>query len=313
MAEDLKNEEKSKLLYKEGESCNDGSKISHIIGREADYIVFISDDGAMCWEHRDIDDLARVALSEYEKVNAKIPSYLGQIHKNDIRPLLATALLAGFRDSNKTSESVEQCFKEVWSLINKVESRKILYASDSFYIYTNSEDLIEFASIAPNPQLGKVKSEALHYSLQAKHVLKGDKLDKANRIIASEVSEYLSNPNDNSFTKSKNFIEQSSSDSAKIYYIISSIIFSIVTLFILLMAYNFSSATSLIQPLSLGAVGGVVGALVSILQRSKTLSPEPFSSNKVLAFQGIIRGLLGVVFGGYCCNCRKSQHCNGAS
>jgi len=211
---------------------------------------------------------------------------------------LGTSLVACFRSQETSSKSAVVCFKPVWEYINKLEDRDILHTGDGYYIYVNDSNVVEIVSSEQIENLDKAKIESLHYSLLAKHSLDKKQRDKANRLISSEASEFINDPSDECFIKSKSYIEQSSSDNAKISYIQISLGFSLIlSVLLLFFYYNFVGSSTVLNEISLGAMGGVIGALVSILQRNRELKPEPFSSVSLLAFQGITRSLLGVIFG----------------
>jgi len=199
----LVNGQPSKFNYNEGDKALDGSEIAHIIGRQEDYIVFVCSDGALCWEHRDIPDWAYAGIEEYERFNSKIPTFLWQIHKKDIKPLLGTSLVACFRSQETSSKSAVVCFKPVWEYINKLEDRDILHTGDGYYIYVNDSNVVEIVSSEQIENLDKAKIESLHYSLLAKHSLDKKQRDKANRLISSEASEFINDPSDECFIKSK--------------------------------------------------------------------------------------------------------------
>ena len=296
---DLVNGQPSKFKYEEGGAALDGSIISHILARQDDYIVFYSEDGAICWEHRDIPSQLYAGLEEHERINAKIPSFLFQIHGKDLKPILATSLANAFRSQSKEEKEIVKCFKPAWDFINKIEETEILYAGSDYYVYVNEKELIDIKSRNSNQDLDKAKIKALEYSAIAKHSLNKKQREKANRLIANDIPKYLESKDEASFSISKTFIDQAAIDSAKINYIQVSLCCSVVfSLLLLLFYYNYSGNSQNLKDISLGCFAGVLGALVSILQRSKDLKPEPFSSIGLFAFGGITRSLLGVIFGG---------------
>lgn len=295
---ELVNGQPSKFLYQEGCKALDGSVISHILARQEDYIVFICEDGAICWEHRDIPEHLYRGLEEYEKINAKIPSFLIQIHGKELKPILSTSLVAAFRSQSKDPNDIVDCFKPAWDFISEKEEINILYAGADYYIHVNSHKLIDIKSKESNADLDRAKIEALKLSSIAKHSLNEKQREKANRLIANDIPKFFENPTPKSFLSSKSFVDQATIDNAKINYIQMSLLFSVIFSVGLLSFYYFYSGTSLnLKDIALGSFAGVVGALVSILQRSNSLKPEPFSSVGLFAFEGVTRSILGVIFG----------------
>ncbi len=307
-ASTIKNGQPSKWDYKEGDKSLDGSVISHIIGREEDFIVFICNNSAYCWEHREVPDWAYVAIDQYEKLNAKIPTFLGQIHKEDIKALMGTSLLSAFRSREHEKEIVIACFKEAWDKVDEFEGRNILLAGDGFYLYEDSNQLIEMQMLKPDQQLDKAFFEAFHLSQQAKYSLQKEKLTQANSLISNDFSNYKELTEKDIFSKSKSYIDTQTEDSVRIHYLLISTSVAFVACILLLITYLYASTLSdMLKTVLLCALAGIIGATVSILQRSGEVKPEPFSSGSLLAFQGVTRVFLGVVFGALVPVCAKAD------
>lgn len=295
---ELVNGQASKFEYEEGGKALDGSVISHILARQDNYIIFYCSDGAICWEHRDIPEELYHGLEEYEKINSKIPSFLFQIHGKELKPVLSTSLVAAFRSQSKDPNEIRKCFKPAWDFINKKEDTDILYAGTDYYVCINEKGLIDIKYRESKQVLDRAKIEALRYSSSAKHSLNKKQREKANRLIANDIPKYIKEPVENSFASSKAYIDQTIIDNAKINYIQMSLLCSMAFSIGLLLFYCFyTGQNENLKDISLGSLAGVLGALVSILQRNDELKPEPFSSVGLFAFQGVTRSLLGVIFG----------------
>tara|TARA_R110001583_G_scaffold78317_2_gene212360 strand:- start:87 stop:1157 length:1071 start_codon:yes stop_codon:yes gene_type:complete len=293
-----KNGQASKWEYKEGDKSLDGSVISHIVGREEDFIVFVCDDGACSWEHREIPDWAYVGIDQYEKLNAKIPTFLGQIHKADIKALMGTSLLSTFRSRDHKKEAVIACFNDAWTKVNEYEKRNVLLAGDGFYLYEDENQLIKIQISEPDQQLDKAFFEAFHLSQQAAHSLKNKKLSQANRLICNDFSNYKELDSKDIFSKSKSYIETQSQEIIRINYLLISISVACVAAVLFFIGFLCTSTSSdIVKTIILCSLAGIIGSTVSILQRSSDVKPEPFSSGGLLAFQGATRVFLGVVFG----------------
>ncbi|MBE9397628.1 hypothetical protein IOQ59_10185 [Pontibacterium sp. N1Y112] len=295
---EVKNGQVSKWNYSEGGKSLDGSVISHIVGREEDFIIFYCEDGALSWEHRDIPDWAYSALEQYEKLNSKIPSYLGQIHKSDIKSKMAISLLSAFRSRKHDETSILNCFEEAMQFVSDFESRDVLFAGEGFYLFEKDGNLLSIESSLSDELLDKAFIEASYLSQQAKHSLSGDKLHQSNRLIANAFSSYKKCDEEDIFSKANDFIETQVNDSARINYLSISVFVSFIACLILLLVYyNAEGLGESMKKIILCSFAGVIGATISILQRSKEIKPMPYSSNALLGFQGVVRIFLGVVFG----------------
>jgi hypothetical protein len=303
-----KNGQPSKWEYKEGDKSLDGSVISHIVGREEDFIVFICEDGACCWEHREIPDWAYVGIDQYEKLNAKIPTFLGQIHKADIKALMGTSLLSAFRSRDHNKEDVIACFADAWEKVNEYERRNVLLAGDGFYLYEDENQLIKIQMSKPDQLLDRAFFEAFHLSQQAAHSLKDKRLSQANSLICNDFSNYKELDNKDIFSKSKSYITTQSQEVVRIKYLLISIAVACVACILLFIGFLCASTSNdIVKTVILCSLAGIVGATVSILQRSSDVKPEPFSSGGLLAFQGATRVFLGVVFGALVPICAKAN------
>lgn len=296
-SETIKNDQVSKWKYSEGDKSLDGSVISHIVGREEDFIVFFCEDGALSWEHREIPDWAYLALEQYEKLNCKIPSYLGQIHKSDIKSKMATSLLSAFRSRKHDEVSVLNCFKDAMEFVSEFESREILYAGDGFYLFER-DNLLTKESAINDELLDKAFIEASYLSQKSTHSLKGDKLHQSNRLIASAFSSYKNCSDENIFSSAELFIDTQVNDIARVSYLSISVVASVIASTILLLIFFYADSLSdPFRKIILCSFAGVLGATISILQRGKEIRPVPHSSNGLLGFQGGLRIFLGIVFG----------------
>lgn len=292
-------ERSSKWKYKEGDSSLDGSIISHIIGREEDFIVFCCSDGAIGWEHVAVPEWSYPALQEYEKVGSKIKSYLGGFHKDEIKSCMAICLLNTFRlkESGNISAGIEQ-FKPAIQLIKDLEGRNILYTGPDFYIYQKN-DQIDIQCADLNKELEAAKIQASHLYIQAKHSLTKKQLEHAEKLISSDIAEHKEKTPSIPFDKSKSFIENTSKQNMKITYLELSIAFGFIYSVISFLIYKGTELhTSIYGNICLCSIAGVVGAVVSILQRNQSIDVEPFASKWFLSFQGITRIILGMLFGG---------------
>lgn len=303
-----KNGQPSKLGYKQGDKSLDGSVISHIIGREDDFIVFVCDDGACSWEHREIPDWAYVGIDQYEKLNAKIPTFLGKIHTEDIKALMGTSLLSAFRSRVHEKETVIACFKDAWTKVNEFEGRNVLLAGEGFYLYEDSNQFIKIQMSKPDQQLDKAFFEAFHLSQQAAHSLKKEKLTQANSLICNDFSNYKELGSKDIFCKSKSYIDTQSQEIIRINYLFISISVAFVACVLFFIGFLCTSISNeMLKTVILCSLAGIIGATVSILQRSSDVKPEPFSSGGLLAFQGATRVFLGIVFGALVPICAKAN------
>lgn len=100
------------------------------------------------------------------------------------------------------------------------------------------------------------------------------------------------------FQSSREYIKTRSQSFVRSRYTIYSLLSALVILTILLRVYLYvESMDNLVIELIVGCAGGVIGALISAMQRGQSLSHERFVPIFYMVFQGFFRILLGVIFG----------------
>lgn len=94
------------------------------------------------------------------------------------------------------------------------------------------------------------------------------------------------------------YIQTTSNERAKIYYLLSGFVTSLLlSLIIVLMFYFLPSQNENIKLFMVVSFCGLWGALISIFQRSKKLTIDPFSSIFYTSFQSATRIIIGLIFG----------------
>jgi len=85
---------------------------------------------------------------------------------------------------------------------------------------------------------------------------------------------------------------------SRLAYVLLSLLFGVVVVAAALSSYVYlPTSESLRTALFVGITGGIIGSVISIIQRARTLKIDPFDSAIVLAFHGLSRVVLGAVFG----------------
>jgi hypothetical protein len=99
----------------------------------------------------------------------------------------------------------------------------------------------------------------------------------------------------NKFDDVRHFIVDRASGRARLYYILWSLLFVLVIGILILRQSQWQMPTI---PL-VGVLGGLIGAAISIIQRGWKLPVDPLCSVPHLALQGLIRVVLGAIFGAF--------------
>ena len=102
------------------------------------------------------------------------------------------------------------------------------------------------------------------------------------------------------FNDVENYIFTSSKEKAKIFYLLSGLVSSIIISLIIILTRYFILTNNDYEYLNIFFIAsfcGVWGALISIFQRSKNFSLDPFTSIFYISFQSTTIIVLGLIFG----------------
>ena len=203
--------------YKEGDVTLNGTKISRIIGRSSDFIVYLSQEEEG-WVRKtsvrveywpDLPSHLTPSIVQYNKLAILAKCSLGPIHRNATNEYLAFALASAFQSTSRDEKEI----------------------------------LEPFTPIEP-------------------------------------------------------FIKKKSEENARFSSIFCGGLFATLICIAIIYAYNFEWLNQMkYREVLFGAMSGTIGASVSVIQRGKELLFEPYAGSFFIAFQGILRITLGIIFG----------------
>jgi hypothetical protein len=100
------------------------------------------------------------------------------------------------------------------------------------------------------------------------------------------------------FLQARTFIYEKSTQATRLLYTVLTVACGIIIISLAFLIYDYWPYHEDLRPaFSVAVAGGVIGALVSVMQRLKDLPIDPLDSRFVLALNGIIRLGLGACFG----------------
>jgi len=100
------------------------------------------------------------------------------------------------------------------------------------------------------------------------------------------------------FGQASAYIHKKATEKTRLYYALLTVLFGALFPCLTFVLYTHCATyEELCHGLFIGAAGGVLGALVSLMQRARNLAIEPLDSVLLLTLQGIIRLALGACFG----------------
>lgn len=291
---------KNNLLdYKEGDPWREGSKIRFIYFLQPEFII-CETDKSFAYEIRLESDQIPVILAELSKCAGLSRRELRGAYIKEYRNILATALNSALLSLDGHAEAH---FEPVRAFIAERGPVEYIYgSSSSFIVYLNNRKMIAYDYESLPTRMAPVVIEFHRLQHISNCALKESDIETVTTILGTDlVSAFGSAETSDAslhFLSSREFITNRSEAILRSEYVKSSVLSSAVVLTgLAIITYylrKFSVSASLI---TLGSIGGVIGATISIIQRGVTLTMNPFVPIPHVVFQGTVRVGLGGIFG----------------
>jgi hypothetical protein len=285
--------------YKEGDAWRGGAKILYIYYLQPEFIICETEE-SFAYEIR-IDSTAIPGiLTELSKCDTIARRQLRGAYRKEYRSILASALYAALLSLDGHPEVH---FEPVRAFINERGPIEYVFGyGSSFIVYLNNRKVITYDYDKIPARLIPVLAEFYRLQHISNCALRSDDKEAVTPILGTDLASAFSSSESTDpllhFLSSREFITNRSEAVLRSEYIKSSVL-SAATLIVVL-----SGITYFLKQYSiggwlvvLGSLGGVIGAMISIIQRGVTLTMNPFVPISHVAFQGIVRVGLGAVFG----------------
>lgn len=179
---------------------------------------------------------------------------------------------------------------------------RILGRSRNYLVWT-SEGRIAFHFNPPLPQhMRPALGEFRRLATAANIVLAKEHKAAAHELLAAGLNYAFSTPAGEDaaagLAPAQSFIDTRGRERARMNFLFFTIAASIVVFFILYAVKYWVTAVPAYQKeIAFGGMAGLIGAAISLAQRGEDLRIDPFSAPAHKAFDGILRALLGMIFG----------------
>lgn len=295
---EIKIEFDDKRLYKIGDNTRAGKTISYIYHSSVNFIIFRTNDYSFGWEIEKISPWANDGLLECRRLLAISSSKLSLQRQEKFYSILASALANSLQSTN--DKDTKCYFREVDEYICKYEGElKYRHSSGrNFEIYIKEDGFVNWYHRCIPPHLSKYIEE--FFTLQS---LSASVLPKKYRLAVSKMlgaalnSAFYKNENEISqdvFAHARTFINSQVDSFLKIKMLFVNV-FSTITflLFMTILSY-FVTFDSLFL---YGVSAGVIGAMVSVMQRNREIVFTPYAHGLGVYSECLSRLILGCVFG----------------
>ncbi len=279
----------------------DGMVVDFIYGADDNYIVFES-QGRLLYQTTEVP-FGHQAIDAFRESMSRANSELEGAYWSQTRNLLGNALARAF-DAD-SADAVSAAFRSVEKFITAhTPLRRLFGRTAAFVVFMDASETI----IWDYPQVPAVLLPAIaefENSIQVAATVLADGQQLAvKQILGNELTvAFRSCPNvaplGEVFAASRDFIAKHVQASVTNSYVIASLIVAAIFGVCLLACITFPLIFIVhdARMLALGALAGMTGACISVLQRSSTLEVTPFAPKSQMIVQSVVRMALGIVFG----------------
>ena len=299
-------DEKPFQNYARGDKLPDGAKITDIFAATATYLILRTDDGRILFKTKDgVPSEMRDAEGKFLELLSEGRQTLQGAYEWQYMRILGHCLAIAMQGS---AEKIDSAFKQARDFLEKRGPIKQVFGSGpGFLVFLSNEGKIEWQGNV-NDRIAALSSEVSSlYQIGRVRLCKEDQSALVQLLGSELVAGFRAQQSTadaaSFFRASRDFVERCVEAIFRSRYIMASIeAFLLLSAFIIiyLIVYGGSlDSSSGLDPSRLlgGGFAGMVGALVSVIQRGNSLTLSPFYSVPHVVFQGILRMFLGLLFG----------------
>ncbi len=287
--------------YKPGGTTLGGEKIATILDQEPDWVIFRNDKGELAWEHRGLPKRLKPAEDEFYRLEGLAKLSLPPSKREQMEYLLASTLARVF--GSQANDDVIAYFKPARDFLEKQPKIAGKFASGpDFMVCRTERDSVEWWHRTLPYRLRAAAAELDRLQGIAQSTLPKTCRPEVAIILGKALSSaFMSREEDDlsgCFEVARNFVNERGKGYAQLNYLSFSLSWALILLCILEYQYLFlDSLTPFHRDIILGGGGGILGGAISIMQRARKLSIDPFASRLHMAFHGVIRITLALIFG----------------
>lgn len=285
--------------YKKGDMFIAGSVIKEIISRKSEYIIAITQENDLAYEITELNEIKKNAIAEMNRLFRMAEHKFLDVHKAQVNLLLARALSKAFESDS--AEEIKDHFKPVCDFIKNHAAIDQLYLQTSeSTVYRTKKNTVSFRHSNLKHFLQPAVTEFNRVQNQVKVCLGKNHPKIANILGTCLAVSFSLDPKDNVlkyFKNSYKHIEQIIDSILRFRQLTYSFLFGLVLTCVFLLLYIPAGFNIIDQDIMIGATGGIIGGLISLIQRNRTFRIDPFVPPTHIIFHAFIRMVLACLFG----------------
>lgn len=285
----------------------DGTLVDEVLFAGKSTIIY-SSGFRVCYSVTNIDPDAALKLNELDSIVASATKKFRYINvdvtNGYIVSILSLVLINGCADNDSAIDAAMSAFAKY--VREEPDPGTLVDYTDDFIVYLDAEGLVKYNIRRELRKRYSVFSEFYRLKAWGTVVLTKSRIKLFNYKLATCLAiglraESVAPTSDLSkvFESVVRYVDKNVADDAIFNLILYVMLFSFFillisgSLFFILGAGVSESYTTLLMGLS----GGVCGALISVLQRSKSLQVGMYESTRIIVLHGVVRVCLGCAFG----------------
>ncbi|MDQ5871253.1 MAG: hypothetical protein M3547_03500 [Acidobacteriota bacterium] len=284
--------------YAPGDSF-EGTTISAIYGVAANYIIFRSASDQIVGHLSEEYPAGLLALAEFDRLNALNSSVLRDAYNSEFYPVLASSLMAALNAPG--SAGLADHFAAARSFIaDRGPVGEVFGQGIDFVVFIDKDGQLQWWHRAPPAPFVPVITEFLRLRKVGEASLTKDEVSILQGLLGGELGLLLrlGSPRRDVFRGARDFLARRLEAANRTQYVATSLRAALALGLILWVTYWVLWSKELTGvAYCLGALGGVVGAAISVIQRGAQLRVRHFEPARKIAFHGAVRVCVGAIFG----------------
>jgi hypothetical protein len=302
---------------KKGGLDRQGETITDIYCQGYHWIVYTTGQGSISFDG-DENYYPAAAVEEFYRLRALATTTLKGAYRSDINNISIRALCSALQTGEGSDPHIPfeplRRFIEAHGPIGEVFG-----SGKDFMVFVDKSGRVRIEYREISPEQASIIQEFKRLQNLAEASLPETYLNTARQILGDELSMAFrtKTPVDiaSLFQSSREFIEKRAGAIVRSRYVLWNVVFAVILLVVLLVVDTFFPYEDVglrfsrpsIHDILVAAMAGSIGALVSVMQRGQTLEYQRFVTGAHMAFQGLVRIMLGIIFGGLAVIAVKAQ------
>lgn len=287
--------------YVEGTELGGGKVIEHVYARARSYVIYQL-KGSRCinYSWNQISPEQHALMQRLEMLGAKAQKKFKGVRFGDTNHFMVAALQAIFRED--CSDSAQRTLKEFETYIAETaEVKSVIARTPDFIVWINSEARVDYYYRKDLPGVEDSVAEFTRLRALGTSVLPasthGAFHHRLGAALATSLRLQPGSDTGRIFEPIEGLIQSILENDLRIKYLLATTAGACILVSLTYIIYRMADLPIMLHDSLVAVSGGFIGALISVLERSKTLRGTISESSSLITFQGVLRILLGGTFG----------------